>query len=457
MHQLIFGISLFAVASLTCTPLNAADFMDEVKKVSSSGKFEAAAKRAASLLAEDKLDEANQAYISIIPDEKLTPAECFVLGNTFFSMDDDLARKYHRRVLDSLPDDPHVNLEYAMDLHRAGKYLDAIPHYQKYLSTQKGHYLTHTLLADCLVRADKLKEAIEQWKLADHPHNHTGIDFAIHTIYGAASPFKRRDDLLKAIHAGQADKIDELVALSASWDRDWWNSDTDADSLKRDILLARKVLVGKPEHLAELELYAETYTQEVTAKWIEEKLKAKGWILGESGKLPVRGHVADRLVSLVLEHELEKEASLLKRFEKELQKRSLEKEANDVMALNIFAHLLAGAEEARSADLANVDQAGWERYHDDRFAASLLTGLLADKKLQTDSPQFIKATKDFPENEHIALLGVEMADSEGKPMVQPLVAAIKAEFRHLSISIGVIKDSYRLKALFALLEQELAK
>lgn len=446
-------MSVMCVAHL---PVRAASFMEEVRKVASSEKFEAAAKKAKGLLAEDKLDEANQAYISLIPDDKLTPAECFVLGNTFFSMEDDLALKYQQRALAALPDDPHVNLEYAMDLHRQGKAKEALPHYEKFLSKEKGGYLPHTLLADCLIRTGRLKEACEQWKLADHPHNHTGIDFAIHSIYGAALPFKRRSDLLKASHAGLMDKLDELFALSANWDNDWWNADVNPDMLKKDLALAKEVLAGDAQHFAELELYAETYTQEVTPKWLEEKLKARGWILGEAGKLPSRGHVADRLVSLVLKHGLENEEALLKRFETELRKRALGKDAKDIMALNMLAHLLA-SDEKLAPQLAEIDQAGWQHYHDDRFAASLLAGLLGADKLKTDSPQFIQAMKDFPENEYIAMMGVGMAEKEGKPMTQPLVEAIKAEFRHLSISYGIIKDSYRLKGLFALLEKELGK
>ncbi len=460
MRGLTQGFGLLAVLCLACESVRAAEFMDEVNKVVSSEKFEAAAKKVKILLAEDKLDEANQAYISLIPDDKLTPAECFVLGNTFFSMEDDLSLKYQQRALAALPDDPHVNLEYAMDLHRQGKAKEALPHYEKFLSKEKGGYLPHTLLADCLIRTGRLKEACEQWKLADHPHNHTSIDFAIHSIYGAALPFKRRSDLLKAIHAGQVDKLDELFALSANWDRDWWNADVSPDMLKKDLVLARVALAGDAEHFAELEVYAETYTQEVTPKWLEEKLKAKGWILGEAGKLPSRGHVADRLVSLVLKHELEKEATLLKRFEPELRKRALGKDANEIMALNMLANMLVNllaSDEKLEPQLAEIDQAGWERYHDNRFATSLLAGLLGADKLKTDSPQFIQAMKDFPEGEYIAMMGVEMAEKEGKPMTQPLVEAIKAEFRHLSISNGIIKDSYRLKGLFALLEKELGK
>ncbi len=454
--QAYFKLSVLAVLVVLTVQTRAA-FIDEVREATSSEVFQAAAKQAEALLEQDKLDEANLVYIHAIPDDKQTPAQVFVLGNTFFSMDAELALKYHRRALNLMPDEPHVNLELAMDLHRMGKPQEAIPHYEKCIAASETNYLPHVLLADCLIRTGKLKEAVAQWKLADHPHNHTGIDFAIHSIYGEDSPFKRRDNLLKAIQQGEVSKLDELTALSASWDRDWWNSETNGDMLKRDLALAKKLLSADPARLAELELFAQTYEEELEPKPLEKALKTGKWILGPDATLPLSPYAADRFVALVIEQQLDDEASLLKRFEKELRKRSLEEGGKDVMALNMLAHLLAGAGEERAGDLAEVDRAGWDKYHDERFAASLLTRLLATKKLKTDSPLYLQAVKEFPEDEPIALMGVAMAKEEGKSLLEALVAAIKAEFRHLSMSQGVIKDSYRLKALFSMLEEELKK
>jgi hypothetical protein len=233
--------------------------------------------------------------------------------------------------------------------------------------------------------------------------------------------------------------------------------DTKTELLERDMRLARVKLAEVPGDLAELEAYAESYTRETTADWHRQKLNQRGWILGPSAILPKFGHVADRFVSLTLKHKLASESELLGQYEKELQRRALSKGANDVMALNMLAHLLSGSGVERFSDLADVDQAGWDRYHDSRFAASLLTCQHGMNELKSGSPQFLKARKDFPEDAHIAFLGVQMAQSEKKPLLQPLIAAIKAEFRHLSISRGTIKDSYRLKSLFALLEEELRK
>jgi hypothetical protein len=430
--------------------------MDAVTKVSSSELFQAAGDKAEILIEEDRMEEANQVYLSLIPDADLSPADCFVLGNTFFSMDAELAEKYHLRALKSLPEEPLTNLEYAIDLHRAGKPLEAIPYYQKFVTLNEGNHLAHTLLADCLVREGKLEAAVKQWNLANHRSNHTGIDFAIHTIYGKDSPYKRRHTLLKAIQNGEADKLDELMSLSASWDRDWWNAKTKKPFLERDIKLAQELLKASPRHLAELELYAETYLHEgMDGAWLREKLNAKGWILGENGNLPTRGFVADRMVALILKHDLEKPEVLVKRFEEELRRRSLSPETKDVMALNMLASLFVELKGSRQADLAAVDQAGWDKYQDERFAASLLFSLMNRGELKTNSPLFQRAQREFPENEVIGILGVQMAEKERQPMTPFLMEAIKGEFRHLSISRGVIKDSYMLKALFARLEKEL--
>lgn len=433
----------------------AAEFLDQVKEVSMSGAFRTASAKASEMLNDDKLDDANKALIGAFPESNPSAAQCFVLGNSFFSMADDLALRYHKLALDTLPDEPHINLEYAMDLHRAGKATEAIPHYEKYIAAEPRHYLAHALLADCLIRVGRYKDAVDHWKQAHHSQNHTGIDFAIHSIYGAPSPHRRRNDLKKDIEGGQLEKLVDLLALSVAWDRDWWNIDFKADLLERDLKLAEAKLGKDAPKLTELRLYARTYTEKVDPTWLKDALTANGWILGENATLPAQGKVADRLVALVLEQSLDTAPNLLKRFEKELQRRALGTDGNDVMALNMLAHLLASNGASRAADLEDVDLAGWERYHDERFAASYLSGLFGAKKLSLDSAQFIKASSDFPDSSFIASLGMKMAKEGSKNLTKPLVAAIKAEYHQLSLGIGGFKDSYILKALFALLEEQL--
>ena len=435
------------------TRVKAEDFNDEIKKVVESVKFKEASQKAEKLMQEDKLEEANVVFTTVFPEQGLTAAEAFILGNTFFTTDDALARNYHEIALKALPDEPVVQLEWAIDLHREGKPAEALPYYQKYVAAEKGHYLGHTLLADCLIRTGNLKAAIEHWNLADHPSNHVGIDFAIHTIYGKDSPFRRRHQLLKAIEGGDVGKLDELMDLSASWDRDWWNAKTRKDLLERDLALARKLLKDTPLQLAELELYAETYVREdVEAEWLKQQLVKNNWLMGDGAKLPASELIVDRLLILVFRHELEKPGTLLQRFEEELRERG----SKSVVALNTLASLLLQSGEKNPEKLAAIDKIGWEQHGDARFAASLLAGMVGQGSLKSGSELLSKARKQFPEHEFLEILAFQLAQKEKKALEPFLIEAIKAEFRHLSRRpIGVIKDSYRLKALFALLEKEL--
>ncbi len=432
--------------------VRAAELRDEVAKLGESEKFQGAAQKAEQLLKVDKLEEANAAYTAAYPEQEATAAEAFVLGNTFFTMDDPLARKYHAIALKALPDEPLVNLEWAIDLHREGKAAEAVRYYQKFIKTAGGNTLSHTLLADCLIRIGDLTGAIKQWELADHPHNHTGIDFAIHTIYGKASPFRRRNDLLKTIQGGDLSKLDDLMYLSSAWDRDWWNIDTQKELLEKDLALARKLLKDSPAHLAELELYAETLLRdEVAAEWIKEQLIKNQWLIGDASKLPANEIVLDRLLILVLEHKLEQPKTLVQRFEKELRERGNQ----SVTALNTLAALLVEAGDGDSEELAAIDKIGWEKHGDARFAASLLVYMEAQNKLKSDSELLQKARKQFPEDGTLELLSLQMAEKEKKDLKPFLIEMIKAEFRHLSKGSGVIKDSYTLKRLFGALEKAL--
>lgn len=449
----------FCAFLLTSLPgitwVQAADFNDETKKVVESVKFKEASQKAEKLMQEDKFEEANAVFTTAFPEQGVTAAEAFIIGNTFFTTDDAVARKYHAVALKGLPEEPMVNLEWAIDLHRAGKPAEALPYYQKYLVTAKGHYLGHALLADCLIHTGDPKAAVEQWNLANHGSNHTGIDFAIHTIYGKASPFKRRHELLKEVQGGDLSKLDDLMDLSASWDRDWWNIDTQKEMLEKDLVLARKLLKDSPAQLPELELLAETYLrgEDIEPAWLKGQLLKNNWLIGDSAKLPTSDLVLDRLLIMVLRHELEKPATLFQRFEGELRERG----NKSVAALNTLASLLLQSGKEHREQLATIDKVGWEQHGDARFAASLLAGMVGQDALKSDSELLTKAIKQFPEHEFLDFLALQLANKEKKPLKPFLIEAIKAEFRHLSVRpTGIIKDSYRLKALFAMLEKELS-
>ena len=86
-----------------------------------------------------------------------------------------------------------------------------------------------------------------------------------------------------------------------------------------------------------------------------------------------------------------------------------------------------------------------------------ITILASEGKLKVDSPEIKKAMKKFPESSKLNQVVLNLAAKEKKPLKPYLVSSIKAEYHELSLSIGIIKDTYRLKSLFSHLEKTLKK
>jgi tetratricopeptide (TPR) repeat protein len=422
-------------------------------------RFKGAMASAEKLVQQGKLEEANKAYLDVRVDPDLTPADCFLLGNVFFKIAPDLSAKYQKRAYDAFPENPEVNLEWAMTLHRQGKPKEAADCYLKSIAKYPDRYLAHALLADCLIRNGDLKGAVEHWNKAGHPQNHTGIDFAICEIYGPLSPHLRHYHLIKAVAGGETARVEEMVDLALNWEQDWWNSTRNEAALNRSLDVATKALSGDPGRLAELQLYVDTFDERNTGspKWLREKLAAMKLLVGADGALPGNNIVADRLCSLVLKQKLATKKELLERIGDKLRERSMKAVLGDIMSLNLLAFLLLPDNEnvANDEKLTEVNRLGWERYHDSRFAASYLAGALRRNELKTRSPILEKALKEFPEDPWICAIAMKVAQAEGAAIEPYLAPAIKAEFRHLSGGMGGFKDSYTLKSLFATLEQTL--
>lgn len=409
------------------------------------------------LLMEDKPDEAMQSFVKAVPDDKLTAADCFILGETFFRYDIDKAAKYYRRAHELLPDEPETNLELARSLHRQGHHPEAGLRYERYLATNPDRFVTHALLAECLIRAGKLKEAVAHWEKAGPEENRSGISGGIFEVHGAPSPIRRRADLLKAVQAGQTAKMENLIVLSATWDDDWSKSEVNKLFLQKDLDRAKQVLVNEPRRLVELTLYGRTYLEEVTPEWLKEELETGLWLIGDDGRLPDSVPVAERLMDLAVKHRLADIPTLLTRFEKELRLRAFGKNANDPKAARLLVNMLTLAGKTRAADVPGANLAGWERYHDPLMAADYLASKMNENKLKYKSPELRRAMTEFPLDPMLCMLDMLVAEDEGEESREIYAAAIQSEFTLLSPSIGKIRDISRLNVYFGRLKAYLDK
>lgn len=308
-----------------------------------------------------------------------------------------------------------------------------------------------------MIRTGELTEALEQWELADHPSNHTAMDFDIHSIYGELAPGYRYQKLWEAVEKGDAGKLDELIELAAHWDEDWWNVSRNESKLNYSLEKAKKVLGESSPKYQELFLYVNTLERsKVDPDNLKASLMQKGLILGDLGKLPESHIVTDHLFSLVLDHKLSSPEELLKVHKDALEHRSQQISKAGVASLNVLAVLHLSAKETDYDQLAKYNLIGWEKHHDVRFATSLLIGFIREENATKLAEGLPRALAEFPEDEKLCMLALQLAKEDGKLSTEDIVRAIKAEYRHLSVSFGIIKNSYRLKGLFALLSEHLS-
>ena len=304
-------------------------------------------------------------------------------------------------------------------------------------------------MADCLVHEGRLDEAVAAWEAAEHPRNHTGIDFAICDIYGEIAPERKRADLIQRIKKGETELAEELIKQDLNMVSNWWNSRVSQESLKQDLPLIEQAIAQDQPRLKAIHcLVAIRSIDEPTVDQIRTELK-KANLIVDDGKLPDSSTITTALLGLAIENAVETRQKLLEKFGPQLMERAKSK-AGDRMALHALCNLSVDQEDK----IAEFDRFGWQRYADPRFAGSLLVALARDQKLKSDSPELKQALKDFPLDSFINQIALSTA-GQGNVTKDMLVSAIKSEYHRLSHGIGGYPDSYRLKAYFHLLKEKL--
>jgi thioredoxin-like negative regulator of GroEL len=318
-----------------------------------------------------QLDEANRLLLAYVPDSEKTAAHFLFLGNLLYSLDHRLSYQLHEKAYALRADDRMVNFEWALQLHRTGKYESAIDRYQAHLNAMPEDTKTFALLADCFIRRQDYKAAVAAWGKAGHDRQHTAIDFAIHWIYGKEGPQKQRNDLLKKIRGGDLRQIEKLILLDLAWNRDWWNTSIYSEGLSRDLKEVRTLLAKEPKRLADLEAFSKRRHSEMTDEEVKAQLQENPSIAGEEVILPENSLMATALVEDMLASKLTTPQLLYQHAQEGLWKRSTS-EASDVDALLL---LLRFAEEVDKPRVAELSRFCWKRYNNDTCAAIYLARL----------------------------------------------------------------------------------
>lgn len=371
----------------------------------------------------------------------------YLIGGLLYDIDADKSFQLHKEAYLAKPKNLDFNLEYAIELHRKGAFNEATQFYEKYRKVKPEDFRINVWLADCYINTGDIEKSISYWNKANHPKNHTSIDFAIHTIYGRTDQVKLRNNYRKEIRKGNINAMYALIFLDMNWELDWWNSNIQEYFLTEDMKLAKSTFNQNDIDYKTIEAYVkikklskiENTTDSIKSILLEHKL------LIDSFYLPSNGQIASDLLRICFKNKIVSENVFYTQRGDELLK--LAKTKKDKELLNIYAYLQLKAN--RKVD-ASIDKLGWLEFKDERFAISYFMGKAG--KNSFDDQELAQALNDFPNSSKLYWVKMNCAKIENKPLSQILIELIKKEFKTLGSDPN--HYSYALKSYFGELEKE---
>lgn len=371
----------------------------------------------------------------------------YLIGGLLYEIDKEKSFQLHKEAYTANPNDLDFNLEYAIQLHRKGEFAEASELYEKYAREKPDDFRTNAWLADCYLNTGDIDKSISNWSKANHPKNHTGIDFAIHTIYGNTDQIKIRNDYRKEIEKGNVQALYSLVFLDMNWQLDWWNSNIQEYFLDEDIRLAKSKFNQNDRDYKIVQSYMKIKKFSKTGNRndsIKSILMENNLIIG-SNPLPSNGQIASDLIRICLINQIISESDFYKHRGEELLK--LAEKTKDKETLNIYAYLQASVNGKVDP---SIDKLGWTEFRDERFAISYFIGK-ADKN-RYDDRELAQALLDFPNSSKLYWVKTNCAKIENKPLRPHLIELTKREFKTLGSDQN--HYSYPLKSYFAYLQNE---
>ena len=206
------------------------------------------------LVVEGRLDEANQKLLAVFPAESRSAAQALTLGNALFTQAPKLSYELHKHAVKELPDEPNVILEWAMEQHRVGEYAGAAESYQQFAKANPRYAPVHGLLAECLLRSGKTREAVDAWQRSEEATQGTIEQFEslVCEVNGHKYPDRERVALREKARQGDLDAAEKLIALDGAFERDWWNKEPRRNYLELDLKLLGDAKFDDAERLREI-------------------------------------------------------------------------------------------------------------------------------------------------------------------------------------------------------------
>jgi hypothetical protein len=398
-HRVLLpALALLAAARLAV----AADFDSEMRAAAQRYAARAEEPDAKRAVLEGHLSQSNAMLQQLVPDDRKTAADWFVLGNMLYRADIAYSDAAMRKAESLRPDEPAIWMERAMDEQRAHHCAAAVAYYDRLHAVPEWskHATSWAYSAQCKVVLGDAKGALDDWLHADFRHRHVGIEEAMYEIFSTTEPRRERETRLDAAARGDRFQWCELMELETFWETNWWNKSRATPFIEQDTGSARAALKADAPALAEFELCRDA-AMLADAEFVDH-LRAAG-IWGTRRTLPDSPRLAYMAVRALVSTKTAAPQDVLDAWGDALAKRQAAAPA-DRTTLELLAFLYQQVHD--KARLAPLDQQGWKVLHLRTFAESaVLSRFLAHQPVDAD---LALAFAEFPDSDILAKLRVQL-------------------------------------------------
>ena len=368
-HRTLLPVLALLAAAAMATPARAgteSDFESEMRATAQRYAARAEEPDAKRVVLEGHLSQANAMLEQLVPDDRKTAADWFVLGNMLYRADIAYSDAAMKKAEALRPDEPAIWMERAMDEQRAHHCAAAVPYYDRLhaLPVWSKQATSWAYSAQCKVALGDAKGALADWSHADFGRRHVGIEEAMYEIFSTTEPRRDREVLLDAAARGDKAAWCELMELETYWERNWWNKSRATPFVEQDAGSARAALKADAPALAEFELCHDA-AMLPDADFLEH-LRAAG-IWGAQKKLPASPRLTFMAVRALTNAGTAKPQDVLDAWGDALARRQAAA-PTDRATLELLGFLYVQVKDRPK--LAAVDLQGWKTLHLRPFAES---------------------------------------------------------------------------------------
>lgn len=446
MKQLLLILFMLSVICTCAGSAKADAFMAAVQRRSERYQALADDRTSRELVLSGRKSEVNARLIALVADNSKTAVDYYVLGNMLYQADPVASDALMKRAEAALPHNPYIAFERGMHEHRAGHCAEALKYYDQFRQSKvdadqavSWAYATH-----CHLVLGDYAQAAAAWKQADFAQRHTQIETALYDIFSSSNPDHEREQLLSKVASASTDALCELLELDRNWETDAWNIGVKADFLAHDSKIAATAAADHPGDQSTIDLCIDA--SNLSDQAFTSKLAAAGF-WGHRNLLPDSPTLTYIIVRELVRRKVAEPAEVLDKYGAQLVQR-LQAKADDRRTLDLLAYLYSNT--ANSTLLRAIDQAGWKKFHLQRFAESYLLGK------SPDDPDFAAelalALGDFPNSALLA--GIKLRESKGSKLERIyLMRFVATQFAEAARNV---RSQYRLNDFMGSLAHEMA-